>query len=88
MVGLGIRDRGDSEGVAAGPRDAWYDELFKRRDDELDMDYWKRTRNVTLVGVVINQADKEVAGMRANSVPGVFKVTNDLQVANQQSERN
>jgi hyperosmotically inducible periplasmic protein len=44
--------------------------------------------NVTLEGVVISQADKEVAGLRANGVPGVFKVTNDLQVANQQSERN
>ena len=44
--------------------------------------------NVTLVGVVINQADKDVAGLRANSVPGVFKVTNDLRVANQQTERN
>lgn len=44
--------------------------------------------NVTLEGVVISQSDKEVAGLRANSVPGVFKVTNDLQVANQQSERN
>lgn len=44
--------------------------------------------NVTLEGVVINQMDKEVAGLRANSVPGVFKVTNDLQVANQQTERN
>jgi len=43
---------------------------------------------VTLVGVVISQGDKDVAGLRANSVPGVFKVTNDLQVANQQSERN
>lgn len=44
--------------------------------------------NVTLVGVVNSQADKDVAGLRANGVPGVFKVTNDLQVANQQSERN
>jgi len=44
--------------------------------------------NVTLVGEVISQADKEVAGLRANSVPGVFKVTNNLQVANQQSEHN
>lgn len=43
--------------------------------------------DVTLVGVVISQADKDVAGLRANSVPGVFKVTNDLQVANHQSER-
>jgi hyperosmotically inducible periplasmic protein len=44
--------------------------------------------NVTLEGVVINQADKEVAGLRAHGVFGVFKVTNDLQVANQQSEHN
>ena len=37
--------------------------------------------NVTLYGVVDNQMDKEVAGIRANSVPGIFKVTNDLKVA-------
>ena len=36
---------------------------------------------VTLSGVVDRQADKDTAGMRANGVPGVFKVTNDLQVA-------
>jgi len=35
--------------------------------------------NVTLVGSVNNQSDKEVAFLRANGVPGVFKVTNDLQ---------
>ena len=38
--------------------------------------------NVTLSGVVDHEADKDAAGIRANSVPGVFKVTNDLQVAN------
>jgi hyperosmotically inducible periplasmic protein len=37
--------------------------------------------NVTLYGVVDTQMDKDVAGIRANSVPGVFKVTNDLKVA-------
>jgi hyperosmotically inducible protein len=37
--------------------------------------------HVTLVGVVNNQADKQVAYLRANSVPGVFSVTNDLRVA-------
>lgn len=37
--------------------------------------------NVTLSGVVDNQADKDIANIRANGVPGVFKVTNDLQVA-------
>jgi hyperosmotically inducible periplasmic protein len=39
--------------------------------------------NVTLFGVVDRQADKDAAGIRANSVPGVFKVINDLQVAGQ-----
>jgi osmotically-inducible protein OsmY len=36
--------------------------------------------NVTLVGVVDNQADKDMAGVKANSVSGVFSVTNNLQV--------
>jgi hyperosmotically inducible protein len=40
--------------------------------------------NVTLTGVVDTQADKDTANIRANSVPGVFKVVNDLQVANAQ----
>jgi hyperosmotically inducible periplasmic protein len=37
--------------------------------------------NVTLEGVVDNQGDKEQAGIRANGVNGVFKVTNNLRVA-------
>lgn len=37
--------------------------------------------NVTLYGVVDSQADKDAAGIRANTVPGVFHVTNNLQVA-------
>lgn len=37
--------------------------------------------HVTLTGYVDNQADKNTAGVRANSVPGVFSVTNNLQVA-------
>jgi osmotically-inducible protein OsmY len=37
--------------------------------------------NVTLVGVVNSQGDKEQAYIRASTVPGVFKVTNELQVA-------
>jgi len=36
--------------------------------------------NVELYGVVDTQADKEVAYLRANSVPGVFSVKNYLQV--------
>jgi osmotically-inducible protein OsmY len=37
--------------------------------------------NITLSGVVDSQGDKDAAGLRANGVPGAFKVTNDLQVA-------
>ena len=37
---------------------------------------------ITLYGVVDSQADKETAGIRANTVPGAFHVTNNLQVAN------
>lgn len=43
--------------------------------------------NVTLSGTVMNEADKDAAGLRANTVPGVFKVTNNLQVENSSSER-
>jgi hyperosmotically inducible periplasmic protein len=43
--------------------------------------------NVTLNGVVNSQADKNVAGIRANSVPGIFKVVNNLQVANGSNEK-
>jgi hyperosmotically inducible protein len=46
-----------------------------------------RNGNVTLFGVVINQGDKDVAGIRANSVPGVFSVTNNLQVAGQPEKK-
>jgi hyperosmotically inducible protein len=42
--------------------------------------------HVTLYGTVDNQADKNAAGIQANGVPGVFSVTNDLQVANAQNE--
>jgi hyperosmotically inducible protein len=38
--------------------------------------------HVSLEGVVDSQADKNVAGIRANGVPGVFSVTNNLQVEN------
>jgi hyperosmotically inducible periplasmic protein len=43
--------------------------------------------HVTLYGAVDTQADKDAAGIRANTVPGVFSVTNDLRVANQPGER-
>ena len=35
---------------------------------------------VALEGVVANQGDKDMAGIRANSVPGVFSVVNNLRV--------
>jgi len=35
---------------------------------------------VTLEGVVDSDADKNVAGLRANTVSGIFSVTNNLQV--------
>jgi hyperosmotically inducible protein len=37
--------------------------------------------HVTLVGVVDSEADKNTAYIRANSIPGVFSVTNNLRVA-------
>lgn len=36
--------------------------------------------NCTLEGVVDNQADKDMAGLRANTVSGIFSVTNNLVV--------
>lgn len=39
--------------------------------------------HVTLVGIVDNQMDKQLAETRAKSVPDVFSVDNQLQVANQ-----
>ena len=43
--------------------------------------------NVTLSGVVDNQADKDVANIKANGVSGVFKVTNNLQVASSSNSK-
>jgi hyperosmotically inducible protein len=39
-----------------------------------------KSGRVTLEGVVDNEADKNTAGIRANGVPGIFSVTNNLQV--------
>jgi hyperosmotically inducible periplasmic protein len=46
-----------------------------------------QTGRVTLIGVVDSQADKDAAGIRANTVPGVFHVDNQLQVVNDQNEK-
>lgn len=37
--------------------------------------------HVTLMGVVDNQTDKNLAGIRANSVAGIFSVDNELRIA-------
>jgi len=36
--------------------------------------------SVTLVGAVATEMDKQVAGVRANAVPGIFAVTNNLMI--------
>ena len=36
--------------------------------------------HVSLEGVVMNQMDKNMAGIFANSVPGVFSVENNLRI--------
>lgn len=43
--------------------------------------------HVELYGVVDSKADKDAAGIRANTVPGVFSVDNHLEVAGQPSEK-
>jgi osmotically-inducible protein OsmY len=43
--------------------------------------------NVTLSGVVDNEADKDVANLKANSVSGVFKVVNNLQVVGSAADK-
>lgn len=43
--------------------------------------------NVTLFGVVDSQTDKDIASVLANSVPGIFKVTNQLEVASEPPQR-
>jgi osmotically-inducible protein OsmY len=39
-----------------------------------------KSGRVALEGVVDNEEDKNMAGLRANAVPGIFEVTNNLQV--------
>jgi len=38
--------------------------------------------NVTLAGVVANSMDRDLAYVRARTVPGAFSVTNELRVEN------
>jgi hyperosmotically inducible protein len=43
--------------------------------------------HVTLKGAVNNQVDKDAAGLRANSVSGVFSVTNELEVTRSEGKK-
>ena len=43
--------------------------------------------NVTLFGMVDNQMDKDTAALQANLVPGVFSVSNELQVSSSTTKR-
>jgi hyperosmotically inducible protein len=45
-----------------------------------------RNGNVTLEGVAANEADKNIANIQANGVPGVFGVTNNLSVEGQNED--
>lgn len=42
--------------------------------------------NVELAGVVLTDMDRQLAFMRANAVPGTFRITNHIDVASQVSE--
>jgi hyperosmotically inducible protein len=43
--------------------------------------------NVTLEGVVARQMDKQIAEIQTKSVPGVFSVTNNLQVEEEEKKK-
>lgn len=43
--------------------------------------------NVTLRGAVLNEMDSAIANIRANQVPGVFSVSNDLVVENRPAKK-
>jgi hyperosmotically inducible protein len=43
--------------------------------------------NITLEGVVARQMDKQIAGVQANTVQGVFSVTNNLAVEEQEKKK-
>jgi len=58
-----------------------YDSLFRYSQGTLpSIRIIVKNGNVTLEGVVDSRTDRNIAGIRANGVPGVFSVTNHLQV--------
>lgn len=46
-----------------------------------------RNGNITLEGVVARPMDKQIAGMQANRIPGVFSVTNNLVVEEDEKDK-
>ncbi|MGD0347225.1 MAG: BON domain-containing protein [Terracidiphilus sp.] len=56
-------------------------------DPEMPIRVSVQNGNVELYGMVNSEADKNVAFIRANGVPGVFSVKNYLQVANEPGEK-
>jgi hyperosmotically inducible periplasmic protein len=63
--------------------------LFRAIYDDSDLNRYQlapsihiivKNGRVTLEGAVINEMDKDIANIRANSVSGVFAVTNNLQI--------
>jgi len=61
----------------------------------LDRYFWSAVSGIHIIsdgghlkleGVVDSEGDKNLAGIKANGVPGVFSVQNDLMVANQKTE--
>jgi hyperosmotically inducible protein len=58
-----------------------YDGLFKYANGAVPpIHIIVQNGRITLKGVVDSEADKNLAYMRANGLPNVFQVTNDLQV--------
>jgi hyperosmotically inducible protein len=59
-----------------------YGPLFKYQNNKVNppIRIIVKNSNVTLEGVVNNETDKGLCTMRANQVPGVFNVTNNLRV--------
>jgi len=43
--------------------------------------------HITLEGVVARQMDKQIAGVQVNSIPGVFSVTNNLVVEEEEKKK-
>jgi hypothetical protein len=62
-------------------------ELVARfKNDHLPIRIIVENGHVELAGVVLNDMDRQLAFMRANVVPGIFSVKNNLSVASELKE--